>query len=85
MTGDGKARRLKRLVMIDLSAPCFRANAEGCWLVQDNLILPVAEGRRESAKFGNTDDEDLAGSGEVEGSAGEVVPHRGTASGRRSK
>ncbi|XP_054009839.1 basement membrane-specific heparan sulfate proteoglycan core protein-like isoform X3 [Hylaeus anthracinus] len=36
---------------------------------RDNEIGNVAEARREPPKFGNTDDEDLAGSGEVEGSA----------------
>ncbi|XP_029051246.2 basement membrane-specific heparan sulfate proteoglycan core protein isoform X2 [Osmia bicornis bicornis] len=36
---------------------------------EENEIGNTAEGRREPADFGNTDDEDLAGSGEVEGSA----------------
>ncbi|XP_012342709.1 basement membrane-specific heparan sulfate proteoglycan core protein isoform X12 [Apis florea] len=36
---------------------------------EDNEVGNAAEGRRESANFGNTDDEDLAGSGEMEGSA----------------
>ncbi|XP_076237453.1 uncharacterized protein LOC143181108 [Calliopsis andreniformis] len=42
---------------------------------RDNAIGPVAEGRRDSAKFRSSDDEDLAGSGEVEGSAGDGGPH----------
>ncbi|XP_017794098.1 PREDICTED: basement membrane-specific heparan sulfate proteoglycan core protein isoform X2 [Habropoda laboriosa] len=39
---------------------------------EDNEIGPAAEGHREPSKFGNMDDEDLAGSGEVEGSATET-------------
>ncbi|XP_050492346.1 basement membrane-specific heparan sulfate proteoglycan core protein-like isoform X4 [Bombus huntii] len=38
---------------------------------ENNEVGNAAEGRREPANFGNTDDEDLAGSGEVEGSATE--------------
>ncbi|XP_078043463.1 terribly reduced optic lobes isoform X5 [Augochlora pura] len=37
--------------------------------VEGNEIGNAAEARREPAKFGNTDDEDLAGSGDIEGSA----------------
>ncbi|XP_060829423.1 basement membrane-specific heparan sulfate proteoglycan core protein-like isoform X3 [Bombus pascuorum] len=36
---------------------------------ENNEVGNAAESRREPANFGNTDDEDLAGSGEVEGSA----------------
>ncbi|XP_043603055.1 basement membrane-specific heparan sulfate proteoglycan core protein isoform X21 [Bombus pyrosoma] len=38
---------------------------------ENNEVGNAAEGRREPANFANTDDEDLAGSGEVEGSATE--------------
>ncbi|XP_076631096.1 terribly reduced optic lobes isoform X1 [Colletes latitarsis] len=41
----------------------------------NNEIGNAAESRRDPPKFGNTDDEDLAGSGEVEGSATEVTVH----------
>ncbi|XP_076684002.1 terribly reduced optic lobes isoform X2 [Andrena cerasifolii] len=50
----------------------------------DNEVEDVAEGRREPPKFGNSDDEDLAGSGEVEGSAGDAVGrHPGGPNGQR--
>ncbi|XP_043797109.1 basement membrane-specific heparan sulfate proteoglycan core protein-like isoform X12 [Apis laboriosa] len=42
---------------------------------EDNEVGNAAEGRRESANFGNTDDEDLAGSGEMEGSADDTRLH----------
>lgn len=38
----------------------------------DNEIGNVAETRRIPVTYGNSDDEDLAGSGEIEGSAGEI-------------
>ncbi|XP_026298186.1 basement membrane-specific heparan sulfate proteoglycan core protein isoform X15 [Apis mellifera] len=42
---------------------------------EDNEVGNAAEGRRESANFGNSDDEDLAGSGEMEGSADDTRLH----------
>ncbi|XP_076180736.1 terribly reduced optic lobes isoform X6 [Ptiloglossa arizonensis] len=41
----------------------------------DNEVGNVAEGRRDPPKFRNTDDEDLAGSGEVEGSTSDLPSH----------
>ncbi|PBC30144.1 Basement membrane-specific heparan sulfate proteoglycan core protein [Apis cerana cerana] len=41
----------------------------------ENEVGNAAEGRRESANFGNSDDEDLAGSGEMEGSADDTRLH----------
>ncbi|XP_061934439.1 basement membrane-specific heparan sulfate proteoglycan core protein isoform X24 [Apis cerana] len=42
---------------------------------EENEVGNAAEGRRESANFGNSDDEDLAGSGEMEGSADDTRLH----------
>ncbi|KAG7212470.1 hypothetical protein KM043_012784 [Ampulex compressa] len=42
----------------------------------DNDIGNVAEGRRPPPRYGNSDDEDLAGSGEIEGSATETDVHQ---------
>jgi len=41
-------------------------------LQHENEINNPAENQRIPLTYGNTDDEDLAGSGEIEGSAGEV-------------
>lgn len=53
------------------------------FLQHENEISNAAESQRIPITYGNTDDEDLAGSGEIEGSAGEVdyhpnVSHRNT-------
>lgn len=41
-------------------------------LQHENEISNAAESQRIPITYGNSDDEDLAGSGEIEGSAGEV-------------
>lgn len=42
-----------------------------CFLQHGNEISNAAESQRIPITYGNSDDEDLAGSGEIEGSAGE--------------
>lgn len=45
------------------------------FLQHENEINNAEESQRIPITYGNSDDEDLAGSGEIEGSAGEVDYH----------
>lgn len=47
-------------------------------LQHENEINNAAESQRIPITYGNSDDEDLAGSGEIEGSAGEMDYHPNT-------
>lgn len=47
-------------------------------LQHENEISNAAESQRIPITYGNSDDEDLAGSGEIEGSAGEMDYHPNT-------
>ncbi|XP_071582358.1 basement membrane-specific heparan sulfate proteoglycan core protein isoform X12 [Temnothorax nylanderi] len=50
----------------------------------ENEINSAAESQRVPITYGNSDDEDLAGSGEIEGSAGEVEYHPNTGNQHRN-
>ncbi|CAL7942484.1 unnamed protein product [Xylocopa violacea] len=76
--GDAEARVSNGDESANLERPARESGEEYDDVEELNSIRHAAEGRRESVDYGNNDDEDLAGSGEIEGSAIDPdvkVPH----------